>query len=350
VVEAVQFASGFGESCQGSVSGERVGSVRSGCEARNTGRCHWRTTWQQPNAHRELECGLPTNDTAADSKLAEAAHWRVLASQLDDPFERDTASVILTCVRRLEALLEDEFDACGSDLAEKARSVRARISSELLLELLAVSALQEQAACPPPLAEVHASCDRTVTDLLRDAVAAQPRTADGSMARGEWTLRHPTVAGVVRKIRKWEDGLRHAAVMDLDGHLIDLRISKIIQIEPGDRVVLMRRGKHEATEYYNVTKKIGLEPLSAAGTHKLLMAGAGVFIVGIAGTVVTVLLAIRGVHRWGDLPSLWKFAVTGVPAVLVACIGVGMLGVGSLFRGAMGEFRRAIEKETGLLR
>jgi hypothetical protein len=269
---------------------------------------------------------LPTPYTTADWNLAEAARWRALAKQLDDPHDHDSAEVISRYVRRLEALLADEFDGSGRDLAEKVRSVKGRVSRELVAELLAICAMQERAADSLAMEDVSATCDRAVVHLLTEAVDSKPRTADSELARYQWTLRHPALGGLVRKNRKYDDGLQHMAVMDLDGHLIELRTSKIIRMEPGDRVALLRRGKQDATDYYNVTRKIGSEPLSEAATYKFLGAGAAVCILGIAGTVV--LLAIRSIHRWGDLLFALKYLVVGIPSVTVACVGFAMLIMG----------------------
>jgi hypothetical protein len=99
-------------------------------------------------------------------------------------------------------------------------------------------------------------------------------------------------------------------------------------------------------DYFNVTKRVGLDPPSKMATYKLLMAGAGICVAGIAGTVVAVLLAIRSIHGWSDLPAVLKYVVVGLPSVFAACIGFALLIVGIMFGGTMMEFRRAVVEET----
>jgi ABC-type Fe3+ transport system permease subunit len=134
--------------------------------------------------------------------------------------------------------------------------------------------------------------------------------------------------------------------MDLDGHLIELRTSKVIHMDRGDRVVLMWRGKHDATEYYNVTKRIGVKPPSNRSMYNFLSVGAATCIAGIVGIVVTALLAIRHIHGWKDLVVLLEYLAIGVPSVIVACIGFVLLFVGTMSRGVMTEFQRAVAEET----
>ena len=294
----------------------------------------------------QLECGVSTRYSTADLNLADAARWRVLAGRLDDPAERDPSDDVRCHVSRLEALLEDAFDASGRDLGEKTDSVRSRLSSDLRMELSAICGMQPGAAGSEATEAVCARCERAVGHLLCAAADAQPGTADGSLAYRQWMLRHPGIRGVVRKICKYDDGLQHVAVMDLDGHLIELRTSKIIRMDRGDRVVLMRRGKHDATEYYNVTKKIGFEPPSNRALNNFLSVGAAICIAGIAGIVVSALLAIRHIHGRNDLTVLLGYLVIVVPSAIAACIGFFLLVIGKMSGDVMTELRRAIAEET----
>ena len=296
----------------------------------------------------ELECGVSIRYSAGALNLADAARWQVLAKQLDDPPERDPSGFVRCQVRRLEALLEDGFDASGRDLGEKTDSVRSRLPSDLRLELSAICGMQAGAARSEDAEAVRTLCDRAVVHLLSAAADEQPGTADGQLAYQQWMRRHPAIRGVVRKIRKFDDGLQHVAVIDLDGHLIELRTARMIRMDLGDRVVLLRRGKHDATEYYNVTRKAGFELPSSTAMVNFVSVGAVTTIAGLAGIAVTALLAFRHVHGRNDLPALLEFVVVGVPSLFAAGIGFGLLVVGGVVQAVMKEFRRAIAEETAV--
>jgi hypothetical protein len=273
-----------------------------------------------------------------------------LARRLDDFQEHDLGEVISRYIRGVEALLVDEFDGRGPDLAEKARSVKGAFPGNYLSSFWRSALTRERGADSLSVEEVSAACDRAVVHLITEAVDSQPRTADGWLTHHQWIVRHPALGGLVRKNRKYDDGLRHGAVMDLDGHLIELRTAKIIHMEPGDRVALLRRGKHEATDCYNVTRKIGFEPPPEKDFYKFVAVGAAVCVLGIAGILVTILLAIRNIHGVGDSPSILKFLVVGVPSVAAAGIGFAILILGIASFGMNFEFRRTIAKETELLK
>jgi hypothetical protein len=293
----------------------------------------------------QLECGVSARYSTADLNLADAARWRVLANRLDGA-ERAPSDDVRSHVSRLEALLEDAFDASGKDLSEKTDSVRSRLSSDLRLELSVICGMQSEAAVSEATEAFCARCERVGVLLLCAAADAQPGTADGGLAYQQWMLRHPGIQGVVRKIYKYDDGLQHVAVIDLDGHLIELRTAKIIRMDRGDRVVLMRRGKHDATEYYNVTKKIGFEPPSNKAMYNFVSVGGVICMAGIVGIVVSALLAIRHIHGRNDLTLLVGYLLIGVPSVIAAGIGFVLLVIGKMVGGVMTEFRRAIAEET----
>lgn len=252
----------------------------------------------------------------------------------------DPGGAAAGCARRLGALLEDEFDAHGGDFSEKINSVRSRISGELLNELSEICRLQGRAADSPSFEALSERCERVACDLIVEAAKARPRTGDGSFAYREWLSRHRALTGVVRQIRKNE---KHAAVLDVDGHLIELRTRQIIQIEAGERVVLLRHSKHDPSEYYNATRKIDLRP-SPLPLSKFVAVGAGACLIGGAGVVVIVLLAIRSMDQRG-IQGLWKYFVIGVPCVAIVCLGVGLLLLGTMMGGLMGDFYRAVEQE-----
>jgi ABC-type dipeptide/oligopeptide/nickel transport system permease component len=80
--------------------------------------------------------------------------------------------------------------------------------------------------------------------------------------------------------------------------------------------------------------------------YNFLSVGAATCIAGIVGIVVTALLAIRHIHGWKDLVVLLEYLAIGVPSVIVACIGFVLLFVGTMSRGVMTEFQRAVAEET----
>jgi len=108
----------------------------------------------------------------------------------------------------------------------------------------------------------------------------------------------------------------------------------------------MRSGKHDAGEYYNVTRRIGMESPSSEAMNRLLMVAAGMCALGIAGIVVTVLLAIRGIHSWRELPALLGYLLLGLPAGIMICVGLALLFLGGVSFSPMRQFHRAVAKET----
>ena len=289
---------------------------------------------------------LDSQSTTAHTDLAEAAKWRALADRLDDPPECDPCDLLKDCVRRLEALLEDDFDASGRDLAEKASSVRHRVSSELLAEISAIYDMRNGPAHSQTISAVSAQCDRAIDHLLPAAMYAQPRTADGLFAYRRWMLRRRTLSGVVRKIRKYEEGRQHVAAVDVDGHLIEIKTPKMVCMDPGDRVVLLRRWKYDASHfYYNLSQDTGCDAAAEIATfRKYLVAGVAVFLAGIIGATITTVLAVRRVHGWSNLFVLLKLLVFGVPSVIAAYLGLFLFIWSIRFSSLMIEFRRAVDK------
>ena len=134
-------------------------------------------------------------------KPLEGSHYEAMASRLDDPPDQNPFACVLTCSRRLGALLEDEFDATGESLLEKTNSVKLRISKELMNELRGIAIASERMSgdaayqSPHDARSLQERCEQTISDLMRQA----PRvtTPNESIAQFQWTTRHPVISGAV---------------------------------------------------------------------------------------------------------------------------------------------------------
>jgi hypothetical protein len=108
---------------------------------------------------------------------------------------------------------------------------------------------------------------------------------------------------------------------------------EIVRTDLGDRVVLSRREKHDASlSYNNIPKKAGFEAPSVTFWRKNLAAGAALFVASLAGIAITTMLALRGVHEVAHLSVLFEMLRDR-----------NAFGHQRLLSGAKVEFRRGVD-------
>ncbi len=268
----------------------------------------------------------------ASGAITEAAWYRVVAHLLDsrpDAPPSTPEDAVVTCARRIEALLEDRLGASGSGLSERAGSARDRLPAELLERLQEIAWLAEAIGRDPEyrLADPTgflARCDHTLVDLLHHLPPAAPTTFLKGLV--PVPMPHHLTRGIVQKIRLSESDRRpHTALLEVDGRILQLESPGAIQIEQGDRVVLLGMDRDKATSYRN-------ESNGAVGSFIpehfwKLAAGGGV--VALAGLAALVLAATMGVQNWREGWGLWKYLLFALVGAALAFIGlvVTVLGI-----------------------
>ncbi len=257
----------------------------------------------------------------ASGAITEAAWYRVVAHLLDSPPGAPPPTpedAVVTCARRTEALLEDRLGAA-----------RDRLPAELLERLQEIARLSEQIVRDPEyrLADPKgfpARCDGTLVDLLHHLPPAAPTTFLKGLVPGP--VPHHLTRGIVQKIRLAESDRRpHTAILEVDGRIVQLESPGAIQIERGDRVVLLGIDSDKATSYRN-------ESTGAVGSflpeHFWKVAAVG-GVVALAGLAALVLAATMGVQNWREGWGLWKYVLFALVGAALAFIGlvVTVLGI-----------------------
>lgn len=263
--------------------------------------------------------------------ITEAAYYRVVAHLLDSSPDAPPSTpedAVVTCARRMEALLEDRLGASGSGLAEKAGSARDRLPAELLESLREIARLSEaigrdlEYRLADPTGFL-ARCDHTLVDLLHHLPPAKPTTFLKGLAPGP--MPHHLTRGIVQKIRPDKgDRCRHTALLEVDGRILQLESPAAIQIARGDHVVLLGLDSDKATSYRN--ESTGATGRFAPESFWKVAAVGGV--VALAGLAAVVLAATMGVENWREGWGLWKYLLFALVGAALAFIGLLVTVVG----------------------
>ena len=237
------------------------------------------------------------------------------------------SELILTSVRRIEALLEDKLAASGHGLGQKIESAADRIPTDLRSELHYIAALQTAISRgePPSPGEISGfqrRCAQTLVKTLQLAAASPPDPTIRIKAfLPAWAKR-----GVVRKVRHSQRQilpggrhLQHLALMDLDGRLETIASASPSQIECGDWVVVAGRADHEANLFYNESRPTGNKRRYQTTSWMLAAFGA---LATLAGGVMICLALTRAVHSRWDLPTIGRCAALVFAGVLTSWIGL----------------------------
>jgi hypothetical protein len=236
----------------------------------------------------------------------------------------DQSEVILTCVRRIEALLKDRL---GASL--QIESSADRIPPDLRIELRDIATSHTALArgetlSPVEISGLHSRCDCALLKTLHLAETADP--PDPSL-RIKAQLPPRALRGVVWKVRHSQRStlpgwrfVQNFAVMDIDGRLEVIHSGSPLQIESGDRLVVAGFADHELVLYCNESRPAGNKRKNYETTVWVL-AALGVLVI-LAGGVVVCIALIRAVHSHWNLTLIMRCSVLALAGVLTSWVGL----------------------------
>lgn len=236
---------------------------------------------------------------------------------------------ILTCIRRIEALLEDRLGARGVDLDRKIESTSDRIPPDLRSELRSIAGLRKAMSHGDILnraenGALQSKCENALFKTLRLAETVSP--PDPSIRIKAFL---PTWArrGVVRNVRQSQRpllpsgrGVEYLALADIDGRLVVITSGLPLQIERDDWVVVAGRADHEAVLYYNESRPSG-KRRKRYQTTGWALTGLGALAT-LAGGAMVYLALIRAAPSHWDIPLIGRCAALVLAGVLTSWIGI----------------------------
>jgi hypothetical protein len=265
------------------------------------------------------------------SRIGPVEYYQSLARLIDDSPDtiQDPNEVILTSVRRIEALLADRLAALGHGLGQKIDSAADRIPTDLQSELHYIAALQtaiSRGESPGP-GEINGLQSRCAQALVKTVQLAEAASPPDPTIRIKAFLPAWAMRGVVRKVRHsqrqikpgWRY-LQHLALMDIDGRLETITSASPSQIECGDWVVVAGRADHEANLFYNESRPPGNKGKRYQAMPWVLAAFGTVAT--LAGGVMICLALTRVAHSHWDLLIIGRCAALIFAGALTAWIGL----------------------------